>query len=54
MEDKGLHTTLKMHTCKIICDIVSLRDAVAMAINAQFDLLEANVAIWVLDYWQVN
>lgn len=43
-----------MPTCEIVCDVVSLCDAVAMVIEAYFDLLEAIVAIWLLDYWQVN
>lgn len=34
----------KLPSCNLICDIVSLSDAVAMVIKAQFDLLEATIA----------
>lgn len=41
LAEEDLHTSLlKMPTCEIICDIVSLCDAVAMVIEALFDLLK--------------
>lgn len=45
------HSCERLHACNIICDIVSLSNAVAMVIKAQFDFPEA---IWVIDLQQLN